>query len=106
MFWVSLGVKRELCGRPLVINAPRPFLPSDAPVGKKKKVPTKGIVKKSPAPTKGVVIKSPAPIKGIVIRSPALSGLPFVSSDSVRVPGPNGSGLSMPAAERLATPLL
>ena len=79
-----------------------PFPPAGAPAGKKKKVPTKGIVIKSPAPTKGVVIKSPAPIKGIVIRSPAPSGLPSVSSDSVRVPSQNGSGPSMPAAERLA----
>ena len=79
-----------------------PFPPADALVGKKKKVPTKEIVKKSLAPTKGVVIKSPAPIKGIVIRSPALSALPSVSSDSARVPGQNESGPSMPAVERLA----
>ncbi|XP_034708908.1 uncharacterized protein LOC117931950 [Vitis riparia] len=79
-----------------------PFPPAGAPVGKKKKIPKKGIVIKSSAPTKGVVIKSPTPMKGIVIRSPAPSGLPSVSSDSVRVPGQNGSGPSMPAAERLA----
>ena len=60
-------------------------------MGKKKKVPTKGIVKKSSALTKGVVIKSPA-----------LSALPSASSDSARVPGQNESGPSMPAAERLA----
>ena len=100
--WRALGDKR---------SAPLP--PADALVGKEKKVPTKGIVKKSLAPTKGVVIKSlapikrtvirsPTPIKGIVIRSLALSGLPSTSSDSVRVPGQNGSGPSMPAAERLA----
>ena len=89
--WRALGDKR---------SAPLP--PADAPVGKEKKVPTKGIVKKSPAPIKGTVIRSPTPIKGIVIRSLALSGLPSTSSDSVRVPGQNGSGPSMPAAERLA----
>ena len=70
-------------------------------MGKKKKVPTKGIAKKSPTPIKGIVIRSPAPIKGIVIRSLAPSGLPFAPSDSVRVPGPNGLGPLMPAAERL-----
>ena len=68
-----------------------PFSPADAPAGKKKKVPTKGIVIKSPTPTKGIVIRSPAPF-----------GLPSVSSDSVRIPGQNGSGPLMPAAERLA----
>ena len=68
-----------------------PFPPADASMGKKKKVPTKGIVKKSPAPIKGIVIRSPAPF-----------GLPSASSDSVHVPGPNGSGPSMSAAERLA----
>ena len=57
-----------------------PFPPADALVGKKKKVP----------------------IKGIVIRSPALSALPSASSDSARVPGQNESGPSMPAVERLA----
>ena len=70
-------------------SAPLPS--TDAPVGKKKKVPTKGIVKKSPAPIKGTVIRSPTP-----------SGLLSASSDSVRVPGPNGSRPSMPEAERLA----
>ena len=60
-------------------------------MGKKKKVPTKGIAIKSPAPTKGIVIRSPAP-----------SGLPSISSDSVRILGQNGSGPSMPVAERLA----
>ena len=59
---------------------PAPFPPARTLMGKKKKVPT----------------------KGIVIRSPASSGLPSVSSDSVRIPGQNGSGPSMPAAERLA----
>ena len=59
---------------------PAPFPPARAPAGKKKKVPT----------------------KGIVIRSPASFGLPSVLSDSVRIPGQNGSGPSMPAAERLA----
>ncbi|RVW12048.1 hypothetical protein CK203_087280 [Vitis vinifera] len=58
---------------------PAPFPPAGALAGKKKKVPT----------------------KGIVIRSPAPSGLPSVSSDSVRIPSQNGSGPSMPAAERM-----
>ena len=59
---------------------PAPFPPTRAPVGKKRKVPT----------------------KGIVIRSPAPSGSPPPSSDSSeRRPGPNGSGPSMPAAVRL-----
>ena len=79
-----------------------PFPPADVPVGKKKKVPTEGIAKKSPPPVKGIVIRSPALIKGIVIRSPAPSGLPSISSDSVRILGQNGSGPSMPVAERLA----
>ena len=68
-----------------------PFPPTGASAGKKKKVPTKGIAIKSPAPTKGIVIRSPAP-----------SNLPSISSDSVRIPGQNGSGPSMPMAERLA----
>ncbi|RVX22177.1 hypothetical protein CK203_000999 [Vitis vinifera] len=59
---------------------PAPFPPARAPTGKKKKVPT----------------------KGIVIRSPASFGLPSILSDSVRIPGQNGSGPSMPEAERLA----
>ena len=59
---------------------PAPFYPACAPTGKKKKVPT----------------------KGIVIRSPTSFVLPSVSSDSVRIPGQNGSGPSMPTAERLA----
>ncbi|RVX07004.1 hypothetical protein CK203_030448 [Vitis vinifera] len=67
--------KRELCEGPGDKRS-APLPPADAPVGKKK--------------------------KGIVIRSPALSGLPSTSSDSVRVPGQNGSGPSMPAAERMA----
>ena len=58
-----------------------PFPPSHAPVGKKKKVPT----------------------KGIVIRSPAPSDLPAPSSDSSECrTGPNGSRPSMPAYVRLA----
>ena len=59
---------------------PAPFPPACAPTGKKKKVPT----------------------KGIVIRSPALSGLPAVLSDFEHIPGQNGSGPSIPTAERLA----
>ena len=66
--------------RALGDKRPAPFPPAGAPTGKKKKVPT----------------------KGIVIRSPAPSGLPTVSSDSERIPGQNGSGPSIPAAERLA----
>ena len=50
----------------------------NTPTGKKKKVPT----------------------KGIVIRSPISSDLPAVSSDSERIPGQNGSGPSIPATER------
>nr|CAN75751.1 hypothetical protein VITISV_032953 [Vitis vinifera] len=68
-----------------------PFPPAGVPAGKKKKVSTKGIAIKSPAPTKGIVIRSPAP-----------SGLPSISSDSVRILGQNGSGPSMPVVERLA----
>lgn len=59
---------------------PAPFPPARAPAGKKKKVPT----------------------KGIVIRSPAPSVSPASSSDSERIPGQYGSGPSVPAAERLA----
>ena len=90
-----------------------PSPPTGAPAGKKKKVPTKGksikpptptkgVVIKSPSPTKGIVISSPAPVKGIIIRSPTPSGLPSISSDSVRILGQNGSGPSMPVVERLA----
>ena len=90
-----------------------PSPPTGAPAGKKKKVPikgktikpptpTKGVVIKSPAPTKGIVVSSPTPVKGIIIRSPASSGLPSVSSGSGHLVGLNGSGPSMPAAERMA----
>ena len=59
---------------------PAPFPPACAPAGKKKRVPT----------------------RGIVIRSPAPSGLCAPSSDSFeRIPGQNESGPSMPAAKRL-----
>ena len=71
--------ERTLWGAPCD-KRPAPFPPVRAPAGKKKKVLT----------------------KGIVIRSPASSGLPSISSDSVRIPGQNGSGPSMPTAERLA----
>ena len=81
-------------------SAPSP--PAGAPTGKKKKVPTKGKIIKPPTPTKGVVIKSPAPTKGIVIRPTAPSGLPSVSSGSGHIACLNGSGPSMPAAERMA----
>ena len=91
--------------------APSP--PASAPTRKKKKVPTKGksikpptptkgVVIKSPSPTKGIVISSPAPVKGIIIRSPTPSGLPSISSGSKCLASLNGSGPSMPAAERLA----
>ena len=93
-------------------SAPSP--PTGAPTGKKKKkvfskgkaikppTPTNEVVIKSPTPTKEIEIKSPAPIKGIIIRSPAPSGLPSVSSGSGHIACLNGSGPSMPAAERLA----
>ena len=81
-------------------SAPSPI--AGAPTGKKKKVPIKGKIVKPPTPTKGVVIKSPAPTKGIAISSPAPTGLPSVSSGSGRLAGLNGSGPSMPAAERMA----
>ncbi|RVX03741.1 hypothetical protein CK203_023103 [Vitis vinifera] len=38
-----------------------PLPPADALVGKKKKVPTKGIAKKSPTPIKGIVIDHQLP---------------------------------------------
>ena len=92
-------------------SAPSP--PTGAPMGKKKKVsskgktikpptPTKGVVIKSPVPTKGIEIISPAPIKGIIIRSPTPSGLSSVSSGSGCLAGLNGSGPSIPAAVRMA----
>ena len=47
--------------------------------------------------------KKKVPTKGIVIRSPAPSDLPAPLSDSFeRRTGPNGSGPSMPAYVRLA----
>ena len=65
--------------------------PAGAPTGKKKKVPTKGKIIKPPTPTKGIVIRPTAP-----------SGLPSVSSGSGHIACLNGSGPSMPAAERMA----
>ena len=59
---------------------PARFPPAGASAGKKKKVPT----------------------KGIMIRSPALSLSPASLSDSSkRIPSQNGSGPSVPATERL-----
>ena len=78
-----------------------PSPPAGAPAGKKKKVPTKGKAIKPPTSTKGVVIKLLAPTKGIVISSPTPIGLPSVSSGSGRIAGLNGSGPSMPVAERM-----